>query len=749
MNKRKSNFQLRRSKRIKLQETNEDNDIIDDDENYEYSSDEEIKEEFISDEDIDIDIDSDSDEDSNEDDDIKSVYPLRTSKSEKDESNNNDDDENEENDENEEKDDEFEETINIFRNELKIIEQTISEYKDDKKFLESPEYKILSDRQDQLNELIMFDGVVRKVKKIYEDSNKQIDILEKLGNKDLEIKNIETNTINEMEKIFNSVETKTDIVNNFKHKMFLLLKPSSLRKDQKLIRNSLSLEENKELQDSSLKKLRDDFYICYKLYKLPDRWEDLPDRFKLLQNIEDIKLIENNYNELRSSFISDYITLQDILELKIDIEDRKKLVDLYVTMIYYKREDMVAYFIPAKDELLSKYKLFKEKNYSQETDNNRKLLKSELITKDGEIEEKIFNLNIDISYKKYIYNSFLRMTNMSKNNSDRGKLLEWIETVINLPFNTFINFPTTFDKNRYEVLKNIKDQLDSKIYGLNNIKEEILMIINSKISNPYTTDNSFCLEGPAGVGKTKLINILANVLNYPFYQISVGGLNDVAILEGHSYTYIGSRPGKIVDGLKRMKVNNGIFYFDEIDKISNSLYGSEVSNSLLHITDFTQNNKYYDKYIGDIPIDLSKIWFIYSANNINKIDPILLNRMKRIIKIPDYTKKDKIEIVKKLLPDMYNNIKLNINDVIFTDHIIEFIIENVHQEKGMRIILSTIENILKRIKLLIDIKNDNKDTLKLSFYVNIKQLPYIVSIYDINILINDMKPKHEYLSMYI
>lgn len=162
----------------------------------------------------------------------------------------------------------------------------------------------------------------------------------------------------------------------------------------------------------------------------------------------------------------------------------------------------------------------------------------------------------------------------------------------------------------------------------------------------------------------------------------MGGTNDSSFLAGHSYTYEGARPGKIVTSLQSMKCNNGILFFDEIDKIANTSNGKEVINQLLHITDFTQNDHFCDKYLPEIPIDLSKIWFIFSLNSIDDIDPILSNRLNYIY-VDGYTFEDKIIIVKDyLLPKIYDKYNLSKEKYIFNDNIIKKII--IHSQKKTR-----------------------------------------------------------------
>jgi hypothetical protein len=165
-------------------------------------------------------------------------------------------------------------------------------------------------------------------------------------------------------------------------------------------------------------------------------------------------------------------------------------------------------------------------------------------------------------------------------------------------------------------------------------------------------------------------------MNYPWEHISMGGINDPSFLAGHSYTYEGAKPGRLAEALFKMKCKNGILFFDEIDKIADTSNGREVSNQLLHITDFSQNDHFCDHYLTEIPIDLSKMWFIFSLNSVQHIDPILRNRLN-FIYVDGYSNEEKIKIVKDyLLPLAYDKYKLSSSKYPFSDSVIELIVSH-------------------------------------------------------------------------
>jgi ATP-dependent Lon protease len=304
---------------------------------------------------------------------------------------------------------------------------------------------------------------------------------------------------------------------------------------------------------------------------------------------------------------------------------------------------------------------------------------------------------------------------MSSTDSEYNKLKELIEISVNIPFTNIIRQPIN---NISQYLITIKNKLDAELYGMNRIKEELLMVINQRLNNLNSTETSIALVGPSGVGKTKIISLLADILNYEFVHISLGGVNDSSFLAGHLYTYEGAKPGKIVDSLIQMKTNDGILFFDEIDKISSTSAGKEVSNQLLHITDFTQNNHFIDRYLSDIPIDLSKIWFIFSLNSISDIDPILSNRLNYIY-VDDYTIEDKINICKlHLIPKAFIKYKLDNTKYIFdTNAIIKIINHNINVS-GIRELKRSIDKIFSKLSLL---ENSQLLISHLSFKIEFKK----------------------------
>ena len=203
---------------------------------------------------------------------------------------------------------------------------------------------------------------------------------------------------------------------------------------------------------------------------------------------------------------------------------------------------------------------------------------------------------------------------------------------------------------------------------------------------PDAIGTAIAIKGPMGTGKTTLVKEgISKILNRPFNLLALGGATDSSYLEGHSITYEGSTWGKIVDILIQSKTSNPIIFFDELDKVSETPKGEEITGILTHLTDTTQNSNFHDKYFSEIELDLSKSLFIFSYNDESRINPILLDRMYKI-SIKGYETKDKIVIAKKyLLPKIYKQINFNKEDIIINDDVIKYIIENyTDTEDGVR-----------------------------------------------------------------
>lgn len=359
------------------------------------------------------------------------------------------------------------------------------------------------------------------------------------------------------------------------------------------------------------------------------------------------------------------------------------------------------------------------------------------------VKKKIINLDTAIEIKNKIYNIYLNMIN-KKDENDKNKLLNKLNWLIELPYNKTISMD--IDCNI------IYKKLNEKIYGLDYIKEKLLLYINNKKFNS-SSQNMLALHGPPGVGKTKLVQILAEVLNLPFAKINFGGNIDSTILLGSNPVWENSSPGMIIQHLFHSNCSNMIILLDELDKLSNSEHGMEVQNALLHILDPSQNKKFNDNYLNDITHDISNIWFIGTLNNIDFLNKPLLDRIE-IINVDAYTKDEMINIIQNYtLPSACISCSLNRTDITISLSACYFLLNLLFkdiQKSGMRRIEKIIYDIVLKINFL---KNVKTDQLKLSFYLNdFNGFPYIIeknAIKKLNINDNKIEINDNIKSMYI
>lgn len=397
-----------------------------------------------------------------------------------------------------------------------------------------------------------------------------------------------------------------------------------------------------------------------------------------------------------------------------------------------------------REEQLDKQLQFKRKLESLENEikeNKRiKLYNNEV----DNLRDEILLMNIDINTKTFILDKHDNIQKM--HGSDFTKGMNWLKTVCNIPYGIYKPLDITKNDSSEiikEYFKNIKLKLDESIHGLEEVKQEILEFVARKVTNPESKGHILALYGNAGVGKSKILKTLGKALNLPLYQINFGGLNDVSLLTGHSETYIGSKPGKIVEILQNSNCMNPIIYFDEIDKISENK-AVEIYGILTHILDEEQNSHFQDNYLSNVNIDLSKVFFVLAFNDITKIDKIVCDRLK-IIYIDPPKLEDKITICsEKMIPEILKTIKIKDNlNIIIDKEVIEYIIVSKTQnEQGVRQLRKNIEKIANRINY--DILLQNSHHFK---YESEKDIIITRSYVDLVLLSPDTNK--DYLQMYI
>ena len=406
------------------------------------------------------------------------------------------------------------------------------------------------------------------------------------------------------------------------------------------------------------------------------------------------------------------------------------------------------------ENVMNDYKFFK----GLKIEDQKKILdKLRDINKFTSVEKpykiKLIEADIPVEYKAKALGKINTLEYMDPGSGEYYKIKTYVDNFMRIPFGIHKNLPITINDGEAKTeafMANAKKILDDAVYGLEDAKMQILQLVGQWIANPNSLGNAIAIKGPPGTGKTTLIKEgVSKILGRPFAFLALGGATDSSFLEGHSYTYEGSTWGKIVDILLNSKCMNPVFYFDELDKISKTPKGKEITGILTHLTDTTQNDKYHDKYFADVEFNLNKAMFIFSYNDENQVDPILKDRMYRI-KTDGYDKKDKCVISHKyLIPKIEKNINFEKEKIIIPDETISYICDNLTEgEKGVRNLKRCLEIIYSKLNLYRLMKEgstlfNKEETLKVEF-------PFTVTRDVVDKLIKKSKDGNDVLaSMYI
>lgn len=422
----------------------------------------------------------------------------------------------------------------------------------------------------------------------------------------------------------------------------------------------------------------------------------------------------DNFMETKLEILKTEPKIIKILSEPLLKQDRARLLQIYE--IYKSTTPSTTEWLTIRnncnklfDECKNNYTQYCRYTKEQHADMKKQLDILETYNPNIDLQYRILNLNTNIENKQNIYSRYKELTEMVTDDDERGKLRHWLNWAISIPHDSIQTFP--FSKNQLtDFLRHVSTILDRELYGMKMVKEQILLFVSSKIQNPHMKKCSLGLIGVPGTGKTHVSRLLAHVLDFPFEQISMGGISNPDFLKGHEYTYIGAQPGEIVKCLRRMKYKNGILFLDEFDKISDN---KDICSALLHITDPVQNSEFRDKFLSDVTIDLSYIWFIYSMNEF-PTDSALRDRIFTI-EVPGYELNDKVCIIKDyLFPKSLRNINVSPDSITISKKVAEYMIkrkENWEKDLGVRSVEKDVNNIVSKIDFLIK-HQDKKGKLK-------------------------------------
>jgi ATP-dependent Lon protease len=471
---------------------------------------------------------------------------------------------------------------------------------------------------------------------------------------------------------------------------------------------------------------------------LEDRLEKLKEEY----TVEQINEMTNELQTIKNVYKNSSPSILDVLKMKCPLEQKQKLIEKIHTLVNSET---------LSSEYTSNIK-FLNSNISSVNPENAALL---------ELEERILksavNSSIFDSYKHKILKSKMSFDNKviaykkleimetyeETDTSEYSKYKNWMDTLLSIPFGVYNDIPVKITSEESELrqyIKQVRTTLDNKLSFLEKPKDQIINIITQMIRNPSASINSIGLHGGPGLGKTSIATSIAEALGRQLRSISLGGESDASTLTGHNFTYIGSGAGRFIEILRESKTMNPVVLIDEIDKISTTQHGKEIIGTLIHLTDSTSNNKYnYDRYFSGVEFDLSKVLFIFTYNDPDKVDPILADRLYKI-KVENYTTKEKLNITNThIIKNELDKFNFDNTQLTFTEEAVNYLVNKSSSDQGMRDIKTKFKIIMSRINtLLLTEETDCIVNLKYKqLYPFYKKLPVVVPKEHIDILLDE------------
>ena len=404
----------------------------------------------------------------------------------------------------------------------------------------------------------------------------------------------------------------------------------------------------------------------------------------------------------------------EILNMPIDINSKCELFELFEVLL--NTEPGTLEFIKLKNHLVKKCSTYKKEikdkySYNEEEVQWMKEEEEKIKNVSGVLSKKykILSMNTNIHNKEIIYRKYNELQHAVDFDEEHSKMKNWLDIVLDYPWGVEKKWPEKTNDVKTFITEASK-KLDDELYGMEKVKEQILIFLMNKILYPEKYRYNLGLLGEPGTGKTTISKVISELLDIGFEQISFGGMDRSEYMKGHDYTYVGSQPGMLVKSIIKMGHTNGVILLDEYDKITP---GGSLANTMLHITDPSQNKDFKDNYMNDLSIDLSKIWFIYSMNNLPQ-DPALRDRMF-VVKVPSYKNEERKHILTKyILPKILKKMNLDANSIILSEDCVENI---VRKNTGIRSIEKLIMDVVDKLIFLNKVQDDDGE---ISFNVSFK-----------------------------
>lgn len=420
---------------------------------------------------------------------------------------------------------------------------------------------------------------------------------------------------------------------------------------------------------------------------------------ELAMMIDEIKSLSVLVDTIAANLPMDYEDAQKVLEEQDLIE---RYEDVSTRVVNEMR------VLSVKEELQKKVKERVDKNQREYIlREEMKLIREELgedtlQTDAEEFEQAVRELDAPDEVKEKLNKEIKRFKSQLASPAESGVVRTYIETMLEMPWNK------TCEENLD--IKAAKEKLDEEHYGLEKVKDRILEFLAVRILTSKGQTPILCLAGPPGTGKTSIAKSLAEALGRPYVRISLGGVRDEAEIRGHRKTYVGAMPGRIATALRNAGVKNPLMLLDEIDKVSND-YKGDTFSALLEVLDSEQNDKFRDHYL-EVPIDLSEVLFVTTANTLQTIPRPLLDRME-VIEINSYTENEKIHIAQEhLIPKQLKRHGLSEEQLTISKKALQKIATVYTREAGVRQLERKIGGICR--KSAREILEDNKKCIKVT-----------------------------------
>ena len=425
-------------------------------------------------------------------------------------------------------------------------------------------------------------------------------------------------------------------------------------------------------------------------------------------------------------------SLEKILRAQIPFEDKRRAVELFD--ILQNTEPSTEEFLRIRDKITALLRHEVPADVLTEIEAKEAEFRKKVTVPNTifELKKQILELDTDDAIKAAIYEKYLKLQRLEPTDSEYRNTREWINWAVSLPYRK-VKTTTFAPQGRTPAEINafcaqIYAKIDTKLYGMKKVKEEIIQILAMRLMNPEAIGCAVALCGPPGTGKTAVAKALGEALDEPVEILAMGGLEDPSVLKGMDDAWVGANPSIILQILKKLKSSAGIVVIDEIDKLGDTERGKQVQYALLHISDYTQNKEFRDNYLSEIPHDLSRIWFFYTMNHAEWMDQTLRDRLP-ILNVSGYSQKEKVEIITKyVLPAELKNVGLAPTDVTFTEEGINRLMNLMSSQirlGGIRPVQKEMRKMVQRINLLrlVTLADGTTGNLKLTYAIPHFKLP--------------------------